>query len=173
MTLSWPLGTPGKFTLIDESDQALVAQYSWRAITLGTRQYAIYAPGSRRAAHRPDHNIYMHRLIMGIDDLDHHDIQVDHINGDGLDNRRCNLRLCSAAENKINRRKGELRNGRPLTSCYKGVSLARGKYWRAQIGYQGERIHLGHFPTEEDAARAYDAKAREMFGEFALVNFDE
>jgi hypothetical protein len=94
---------------------------------------------------------------------------VDHVNGDGLDNRRANLRVATRAENQRNTR------GRPQhrASMHKGVALCAGKRvrpWRATIQIDGHQVHLGYFGEEEDAARAYNAAALLHFGEFAFLN---
>jgi hypothetical protein len=104
----------------------------------------------------------MHREIMGAAEGQ----VVDHINHDGLDNRRCNLRVCSHAENVRNQR-----GQRGRSSGYKGVSRDRrlGK-WRAQIWHNGKHTYLGLFESEAAAARAYNAKARDLFGAFAYLN---
>jgi len=93
-------------------------------------------------------------------------MQIDHINGDGLDNRRCNLRL---ATNTQNRRNGKAHSDG--TSRFKGVcwDKFRGR-WRADITFENRSIHLGRFHSETDAAIAYDAAARDLFGEFARLN---
>lgn len=91
--------------------------------------------------------------------------QVDHINGNILDNRSCNLRIADAAENKQN---AKINSGN--TSGFKGVGRYDGA-WRAYITKAGRQRFLGRFETIEDAARAYDSAAREEFGEFARVNF--
>jgi hypothetical protein len=95
---------------------------------------------------------------------------TDHINGDTLDNRRCNLRVCSHQQNISNRKKQ--RN--PTTSQYKGVHLdkARGK-WHAKLRSHGRMVHIGYFTSEEDAAQAYNEAARKHFGEFARLNVIE
>lgn len=95
-------------------------------------------------------------------------MQIDHINHDRLDNRKANLRVCTKDENRRNAVKAKHN-----TTGYKGVvaSITLGKY-RAQIGYKGKKIHIGTFATTEEAAIAYDLKARELFGEFAYLNFN-
>lgn len=89
---------------------------------------------------------------------------VDHINHDTLDNRRCNLRVCTNQQNSMNQRPQAGKS-----SKYKGVSKTI-KY-QASISYNGKSIHLGVFDDEIEAAKAYDVKAKELFGEFAYLNF--
>lgn len=92
---------------------------------------------------------------------------VDHINGDTLDNRRSNLRLCTVSGNNHNRMKSKNN-----TSGYKGVSwLKQNQKWRAYIKVNSKDKHLGCYLDKEDAARAYDKAAKEYFGEFARLNF--
>lgn len=180
-------------------------------------------------------NILMHDEIM----TPPLGMEVDHINGDGLDNQRCNLRLCDRSQNMANQKKTQssasmfkgvarykdswqsriqvrketiylghfeqevdaaraydsaashffgtfaslnFPNDIPTpyiewektkTSKYRGVSIRANGSWKAQIGYKGDRIHLGYFILEIDAARAYDCKAKELFGEYANLNFPE
>jgi hypothetical protein len=91
---------------------------------------------------------------------------VDHINGDGLDNRRSNLRLATVAQNAWNSKKRNPRSG------YKGVWFAKDKrLWRAAIVCNRKRIHLGYFKNKIAAAHAYDAAARKLHGKFANCNF--
>jgi hypothetical protein len=97
-------------------------------------------------------------------------IVVTHINGDGLDNRKQNLRLCSMSQAK-SMQKGKMSNNR---SGYRGVSdsgPAYKKKWRAELNYNGKRYRLGNFYDKEEAARAYDKKAYELMGEAAYLNF--
>ncbi len=108
----------------------------------------------------------MHRVLM--DALP--GLEVDHINGDPLDNRLVNLRICSHAENCRN-----MRSNRGV-SKYKGVRLRKHRHtstWYAEIKYNYKSCYLGSFSTEEAAARAYNKKALELFGEFALLNIIE
>lgn len=92
--------------------------------------------------------------------------EVDHINGNGLDCRRGNLRLCTKSENQRNRRPNQ--NG---TSGYKGVGWYK-KYncWRVRIQVNGKKQHIGYFDNEIDAATAYDNAAKQLHGEFARLN---
>jgi len=107
----------------------------------------------------------MHRLIMGVTDRR---VWTDHINHDGLDNRRANLRVCTNRQNQRNQRA----QGVPKTSRYKGVWFSTREHcWTAQIAVGDNRIHLGYFTSEESAAVAYDNAARKYFGEFAQTNF--
>lgn len=94
---------------------------------------------------------------------------VDHINGDGLDNRRSNLRVCSHAENRRNSKKVSGR--RKLASHYKGVSHPSKNRWTASITVMWKTLHIGSFKTEIEAARAYDEAARNHHGVFARLNF--
>jgi hypothetical protein len=152
--------TQGKIALVDDTDYEAMASHKWHAIKAPYTYYAardilINGQWKRRS---------MHREILGLVRGDR--IEVDHRNGDGLDNRRENLRKCNDAENQRNRR---VQGG---SSQYKGVSW-RGwhKKWGAQIAYNGKKIYIGSFKMEINAAHAYDAKARELFGEFARTNF--
>lgn len=104
----------------------------------------------------------MHRIIMNCPE----DRQVDHINGDGLDNRKSNLRVCTQRQNSCNTLKYSTNK-----SGYKGVSFSKDtNKWRATIVVNYKQIHLGLFNTPEEAAEAYINKAREIQGEFFPKN---
>ena len=114
-------------------------------------------------------NYQKHRVIWALhyEKWPHH--EIDHINNITDDNRICNLREATLQQNAQNRtsRKGS-------TSKYLGVYwYTRGEKWRAQIGLNGVKIHLGFFHNEEDAAKAYDKAAKKHFGEFANLNLPE
>ncbi len=150
--------TKDRVALIDVEDLPLVMQYPWRATTRTRNTYASYdAPVEGQAKQK---TILLHRLILGFPDG-----CADHINGNGLDNRRCNLRAATFSGNTQNGRK---RTG--TVSKYKGVTVSR-NHWKASIRSSKKDYHLGVFDREADAARAYDAAARRMFGEFANCNF--
>jgi hypothetical protein len=162
-TVSIPL-TQGKFALIDEGDYDLVSQYRWQVKR--TPSGKLYAQTSLPRRHPSGlRTLPLHRLILsapvGID--------VDHENGDGLDNRRSNIRLATRSQNAINRDKPP--GG---TSRFKGVRLiAKSGRWRASICKQGRQIHIGNFRCEVEAAKRYDEVARQLYGPFARVNFPD
>jgi hypothetical protein len=149
--------TQGKFAIVDAEDYDRLSKYKWCAAKDGETFYA--QRGSNGTT------ILMHREIMHAPK----GMICDHIDHNGLYNRKSNLRLCTNAQNQYNKR--------PKKDCasrYKGVILRRDcKRWRAQIGYNRKRIHLGDFDDQMEAAMAYDDKAVELFGEFAWLNFPD
>jgi len=146
-----------KFAIVDAEDYDRFSKYKWHASNKGQTSYA--------QRNGPDGIVCMHRLIAGAPPH----LVVDHINHNGLDNRKKNLRLCTQAQN--------IYNSLPRRNCsskYKGVYLhKRTNRYRATIRYKGKRFHLGSFKNEVDAAKAYDKKACELFGQFAYLNFPE
>lgn len=143
--------TSGLMALVDDEDYDALNQHSWYAFRSHCTHYAA------RSDH--GHTIYMHRQLLDAQTGQ----EVDHANGDGLDNRRANLRFATRQQNQQNRRP---------RGMYKGVSYhAREQAWRARIKYNGRFIELGHYPTAEMAAREYDRYAPILFGEFARCNF--
>ena len=157
MPTSIPL-TSGLVAIVDDEDAAWAGQWSWHAAITRRGRDPIYA---RR--HDGAGFLKMHRALLGVGAGQ----IIDHINGNGLDNRRCNLRICSPVENARNRRVN-----RASTSGFKGVTkVPCASPWRAQIKLRSRTKYLGWFKTAEEAARAYDAAAREHFGDFAWLNF--
>lgn len=153
--------TQGKFALVDDEDYDWLNRWKWYAHIKSKKFYAVRSFGKRpnRAG------MYMHRLILNTSKGD----VVDHIDGNGLNNQRNNLRLCTQAEN-VRNQSLKLVN----TSGYKGVHWQKNmNKWVARITFNYKKIHLGYFDTPLEASRAYDEKAKELFGEFAKTNFWE
>jgi hypothetical protein len=149
--------TKNKFAVVDDFDFEELSKYSWCASDSGNNKFYAHKKSNSKT-------VLMHRLILNINDKN---VEVDHINHNTLDNRRCNLRVCSRAQN--NRNKSSHKNS---TSKYLGVSLdkARNK-WRANIYINKKCVFLGRFEQEKDAALAYDNIAKIEFKEYANLNF--
>jgi len=144
-------GGRGEVAIVDEADWERVGKHSWH---LFPSRNTFYAARWVR--------VFMHREVMQAE------TPLDHKNGNGLDNRRSNLRPASGSQNAQNQQKWS----RPTSSRFKGVHWnKRDKKWIARIGVEKRRINLGSFHDEEDAARAYDAAAKQYFGEYARLNF--
>lgn len=152
--------TKGLFALVDDEDFEWLSASKWHAhkdINTQNDHYAMRKHPEKNSTQS------MHRIILGLTDPK---ISVDHINGNRLDNQRHNLRICSHAENMRNQ-KINSKN----TSGFKGVSFRNDSgLWRARISLNGKRIVIGYFKTAEEAAQAYNIKAKELHEEFARLN---
>lgn len=155
MTKSIPL-SKGLVAIVDDEDYDELSLVKWHADNRGYAVRCVRFPiGPRK--------ILMHRHIMQTG----RGIEVDHIDGNRLNNQRSNLRTATSAENKRNQR--PTRGG---SSKYKGVTWnTRLQRWVAQIGVNRKSIYIGSFKDETEAAKAYDKAARQHFGEFACTNF--
>ncbi len=154
----------GKVAIVDIEDFERLNQYKWHCTTLGyaTRQVRI-GKGTRKRGLRK--TLFMHREIVKCP----FGMETDHINGEKLDNRRCNLRICTRSQNQINNKKYE-----NCSSKYKGVSwVKRTNKWSSRIQYNSKCVNLGYFNSEIDAALTYNTKALELFGVFAKLNIIE
>lgn len=144
--------TQGKFALVDDEDFEYLSQWKWHYQKDKSSGYAKRKESSGKS-------YFLHREVaktpLGF--------ITDHKNGNTLDNRRENLRICLNSQNQANRKK------RVGVSKYKGVSKYR-KKWRAGIKYMGKSFNLGSFDTEEEAAMAYNNMAAKIYGEFAYFN---
>lgn len=147
--------TRGKVLLIDDEDFDWLSQHKW-------------SYNGRYVSGRVDGvNLKVHRFILNAPD----GMEVDHINLNVCDNQRSNLRLVNRSQNMIN--VGKRSNNK---AGYKGVSASTGNYrnpWAACLGYNNKILHLGYFKTPRQAAMAYDMAARDLFGEYAKLNFPD
>lgn len=148
----------GKFALVDDADFERVSQFKW-TYDKGYAFRHVYrrdADGKWRGR-----KVSLHNFVMGAEQGD----LIDHINRDPLDNRRCNLRRATKAQNNAN-------SGPRGNAQYKGVTYhQRDGRWLAQITSGKTKRHLGNFCTAEAAAKAYDKAAFELWGQFAYLNF--
>lgn len=147
--------TQGKYAIVDDEDFEELSKVRW---------YYDYRYAARNLprCNKIQRTIRMHQVVMqtpkGMD--------TDHINGNKLDNRRENLRICARSQNHAN--KNKLSNN---TSGFKGVTFdKRLQKWLAQIYIQNKKIYIGVFEKTEDAARAYNKAAKKYFGKFAKLN---
>jgi hypothetical protein len=158
--------TKGQVALVDDEDyEALVSGYKWRVHHSGVMRTS-YAQSSMRGS-KPPRSVLLHRLIMNAPV----GTEVDHINGDGLDCQRHNLRLATHRQNKQNVAKQRTRNGIATSSRFKGVRWhIVGRFWVAQCKLNKKQVYLGCFQDDVAAALAYNAFALEHYGEFARLN---
>jgi hypothetical protein len=155
--------THGLVALVDDEDYKYLNQWNWHA---SRTKYTFYArrnlkSGEVHSTKRMHREIFEH--ISG--ELGH--LIIDHINGDGLDNRRSNLRIADHRKNEWNSRKKPAKVNKHHP--YKGITFARG-HWCAQIKVGDRHIHCGYYPTPGEAAAAYDEAAVKYFGDFARTN---
>ena len=159
-----------KVSIVDEEDYDRVVEaamaYRSNGTPYGGKWYAKSSTSGKFYAMNGSRNRSIHRFIMNFPK----GMDVDHINGDALDNRKENLRICTRSENCRNKKvRSDSKSG------YKGVHQRppNGRY-QAYIGdptRKGRHMYLGHHDSAEEAARAYDKKAIELHGEFASLNF--
>ena len=146
--------TQGFITLVDDEDYDNLNNYNW-----------YYSHGyATRMSKEPNRKIiHMHRVIKNTPP----GMETDHINNNGLDNRKCNLRICTRIENIHN---SKIRKDN--TSGYRGVTFHKAtNKWMSRVQNLKNRIILGYFDTAKEAALEYDKKAKEFHGEFAKLNF--
>lgn len=157
----------GNYALVDDEDFDRINQFKWHAFNIKGGLYAAritkYKLGKQKS-------ILMHREVMGVTDRK---IYIDHEFHNGLDNQKCNLRICSPTQNQMNSRK-LCTTG---YSKYKGITTNKNSFidgsptrWIAFISINGKNTYLGTFKTEIDAAKSYNEAALNNYGEFAQIN---
>lgn len=147
----------GAIIEIDPEDLFKVMKHNWRVDEKG---YVV--TNSSRKDNPKRNRIFLHRYLTDCPE----GMVVDHEDGNPLNNKRKNLRICTHAQNSRNRK-----INKKGTSKFKGVSFnKRDKRWVSVIGFENKTISLGYFKEEKDAALAYNRKAVELFGEFACLN---
>jgi hypothetical protein len=152
--------TQGKYAIVDDEDYDRVMKYKWYA----QRRHAGKFCATGRIPGRSS-RMLLHRFLL----LPPPGMQVDHIDGNPLNNRRSNLRICTNAQNSMNSLKAKKK-----TSTFKGVFWNReSRKWKSAISPNGRQIHLGFFSDPILAAKAYDKAARLYFSEFAKPNFPD
>lgn len=146
------------FALVDAEDLEKVLPYAWRAAGKMRQKYAKaeIRIGDRRC------RVSMHRIILPVDDPN---FVIDHINGNGLDNRRSNLRIATKSQNAMN---SVGRSDR--RADYKGMTMIRKSLWQAQITVGKNVTHLGNWHTQECAALSYNRSIEKYHGEFGKPN---
>lgn len=152
--------TQGKCAIVDDEDFNTLSQYQWNASQYKNSKTWYAKRNNRVNGHQV--TILMHRQIMNAKQ----GLSVDHINHNGLDNQKHNLRLCSHKENMFNRTPDK-----NTSSCFKGVYWCKNiSKWRSYITIDNKKVMLGCFESEIEAAKAYDLQASKNFGEFANLN---
>ena len=155
--------TRGQRALVDEEDYERLAPYRWRAVNRANRSTTVWKAVTSLYMYGKQPNRSMHQMILQVVPP----LEVDHINGDPLDNRKCNLRICTHAQNQHNQHRVRAN----ATSRYKGVSRnpKSGKFI-VQIGNGGKSHNIGSYDDEIDAALAYNNAAWVFFREYARPN---
>jgi len=148
---------------VDPERYEELAKYKWHVSWNQGGIYAVRLVRAKKGSKVRQKVVRMHRVVLKPPEGKF----IDHINHNGLDNRIANLRIATMRQNNWNARKRRCN----CSSKYKGVSRSKGeKKWRARITFNGRSILIGEFDTEKEAGMAYDARARQLFGDYASLN---
>ena len=156
--------TKGYTAIVDDEDYEELSKYRWRTHLETYTSYVVRA--GLKAEGKRHSVVLMHRQIMDCPS----NMVIDHINHNGLDNRKENLRICTRAENSMNTIRKQLPKYKFKGVCHMG-GKRKEKPYAAQIFKNQKKYHIGCFATPEEAARAYDKKALELFGQYAQLNY--
>lgn len=151
--------TRGKFALVDDEDYERLINFKWNCTTFGYATRSI----KNKSTNGKHVVIWMHREIMNTPK----GMDTDHIDGDKLNNKKTNLRICTRSQNNMNQKPQRTK----YSSKYKGVYFYK-KYnkWGSQININKTKHFIGFYENEEEAAYAYNEKSKEMFGEYAIIH---
>jgi hypothetical protein len=153
--------TRGLVAIVDDEDAHLVLPHKWMASRSDPARS--WRASRRVTVEGREITLWMHQVIVGVREWPR--IEIDHRDGNGLNNTRANLRIATPSQNRANRSFPP----NPVSGL-RGVHPLRGR-WKAHIRSNGKQRNLGMFDTKEEAAKAYDAAALDAFGEFARLNF--
>lgn len=146
--------TQGEVAIVDDDDYDRLSKYKWRLQKNHNCKYAMSG--------KYPQTLYMHHLILCAVPGK----IIDHVDNNGLNNQKLNLRYCTHAQNMRNRSKYTISSSR-----YKGVSLVKSTHkWEASIRLDGKKLHLGQYESEEEASVVYDDASRKLHGQFSKTN---
>lgn len=165
------------FAKVDDADFDRLSQFRWYAHIAKWRRVKFDGEGGKIYAVRRENNrsLLMHREIMASVPKKK---QIDHANGDGLDNQRSNLREATSSENQINRKLSRARSGyrgvtyRPTTTI-RGQTSVRKRPWVVNVSFSGRTQNIGSFESAEQAAKVYDRVVKLIYGDFAPLNLPD
>lgn len=158
--------TQNKVTLVDDEDFEYLNQFKWFAQKQPPNTYRVSRWEKRPYKNKTRRLIIMHRDILKIEDVL---IEVDHKNGNPLDNQKFNLRVCNHTNNSRNvNKRSHNKSGFKGVIWYKPLNK-----WRASISFNKKFFHLGYYDDRIEAAKEYDKAALKHFGEFSKLNFKE
>jgi hypothetical protein len=156
--------TKDKFALVDDDDYYWLSQWNWFAVEIKNTWYARRSKKKGVLRSNEKYEIYLHRIVMRCSNID---FVIDHLDKNGLNNQKENLRICTKSEN--NKHTSSHKNS---SSQYLGVSYDKNRNkWSANLMNNGKKILFKRYNTEIEAAKAYDITAKTQFGVYANLNF--
>lgn len=162
--------TQGKTVAVDDEDFKWLNKWKWYCIKIKKKHNTIYyaTRNSCKNENNKSYTIFMHRQILRLEKGNK--METDHVDGNGLNNQKYNLRMATSSQNKMNRIVYKINPKSKYSSIYKGVCCITNNKFRANININGKYSIIGYFDNEIGAAIAYNKKALKLFGEFAKLN---